>query len=218
MIDYTAARTAMVDGQIRPSDVTKFPIIQAFLATKREVFIPQDMQEIAYVGDHLALSSERMLLDARILAKMLEATNIQPNEMVLDIACGMGYSTAIIAHLAEAVVGIESDPTLVAKATENLANQSIDNAVIIKSDLTKAAPKHGPYDVIILQGSVEKIPETLLQQLNNGGRICAIFSTNQSGICRIGYKNNDKITWRNNFDATAPALAGFQLSHEFNFF
>lgn len=217
MTDYNTARTAMVDCQIRPSDVTKYPIIEAFLTTPREAYVPSDDRSIAYAGEHIALDNGRVLLDARTFAKMLDAVNVQPNELVLDLGCGLGYSTAIIATMAEAVVAVESDTDMATTATNTLSEQSIDNAFVTTGDLTQGNAKNGPYDVIILQGSIDEVPATLTGQLKDGGRICAIFRDGSFGECRIGYKSHNKLSWRTVFNASAPLINGFESKPEFKF-
>ncbi len=106
MTDFSTRRLMMVDTQIRPSDVTKFPIIDALLAVPREVYVPRDRRETAYMSDNLPIGSGRVILEPRTFAKFLDALNIQPDEAVLDLGCGLGYSTAVIARLAEAVVAV----------------------------------------------------------------------------------------------------------------
>jgi len=217
MTDYKTARTAMVDCQIRPSDVTKYPIIEAFLTTPREAYVPPGKRPVAYAGEHIALNNGRVLLDARTFAKMLDALNVQRNELVLDLGCGLGYSTAILAAMAEAVVAVESDTDMAAEASATLSDQSVDNAFVTSGDLTKGNAKNGPYDVIILQGAVEEIPDTLIDQLKDGGRICAIFRNGNYGECRIGYKSHQKLSWRAVFNASAPLIYGFETKPEFKF-
>jgi len=217
MTDYKTARTAMVDCQIRPSDVTKYPIIEAFLTTPREAYVPLGSRPVAYAGEHIALNNDRVLLDARTFAKMLDAVNVQRNELVLDLGCGLGYSTAILASMAEAVVAIESDTDMAAEASTTLSDQSVDNAFVTSGDLTKGNAKNGPYDVIIVQGAVEEIPDTLIDQLKDGGRICAIFRDGNYGACRIGYKSHQKLSWRAVFNASAPMINGFEVKPEFKF-
>jgi protein-L-isoaspartate(D-aspartate) O-methyltransferase len=217
MTDYNTARTTMVDCQIRPSDVTKYPIIEAFLTTPREAYVPLSDRPIAYAGEHIALNNGRVLLDARTFAKMLDALNVQPDELVLDLGCGLGYSTAIIATMAEAVVAVESDTGMAASATDTLSEQSVDNVFVTTGDLTQGNAKNGPYDVIILQGSVDEVPDTLTDQLKDGGRICAIFRDGSYGECRIGYKSHKKLSWRAVFNASAPLINGFESKPEFNF-
>lgn len=217
MTDYKLARTAMVDCQIRPSDVTKYPIIQAFLTTPREAYVPLNSRPVAYAGEHIALDDGRVMLDARTFAKMLDAVNVQPNELVLDLGCGLGYSTAILATMAEAVVAVESNAQMAAEASATLSEQSVDNALVTTGALTKGNAKNGPYDVIILQGAIDEIPNALTDQLKDGGRICAIFRDSAYGDCRIGYKSHQKLSWRTAFNASAPVIDGFESKPEFKF-
>jgi len=215
MSDYKTARTAMVDCQVRPSDVTKYPIIDALLSIPREAYVPLAKRPVAYAGEHIALSADRALLDARTFAKMLDAVNIQPTEMVLDIGCGLGYSTAVLAKMAEAVVSVESDADMAKEANETLTAQSVDNGFVTAGDLSQGNAKNGPYDVVILQGAVPEVPAALTDQIKDGGRICAILQDGPLGTCKIGYKSNGKVSWRTAFNATAPLLNGFETKTAF---
>jgi protein-L-isoaspartate(D-aspartate) O-methyltransferase len=217
MTDFQAAREAMVDCQVRPSDVTKYPIIDALLRTPRENFVPEAKQSIAYMGDHIAISDSRIILDPRTFAKMLDAVSIRSDEMVLDIACGTGYSTAIISHLAQVVVAIESDEALAKRAGETLAEADIDNAIVVNAALSAGAPKHGPYDVIFVEAAIQEFPETLVNQLKDGGRVVAIIGDGAMGQCQVGIKTGQKIAWRSEFDANAPLLEGFEKPEAFSF-
>lgn len=215
MSDYATRRVTMVDTQVRPSDVTKFPIIEAMLSVPREVYVPQDKREAAYVGENTVIGPGRVVLEARTLAKMLDALDIQPGELVLDLGAGYGYSAAVIARLCEAVVAIEEDAGLAAEAQRRLADQGVDNAAVIAGPLARGNAKHGPYDVITVEGGVEEIPADLLAQLKDGGRIGALFMEGALGIVRIGHKAEGRITWRFAFNATAPVLPGFAAAKAF---
>jgi len=217
MIDYKQAREAMVDCQVRPSDVTKYPIIAAMLDIPREAFVPEDKKQIAYIGEHIALSKKRMLLDARVFAKMLDVANIRDDELVLDVACGMGYSTAVLAKMAEAVIGVEDDPELANAAASALTDHGYDNAVIVSALPATGAPKHGPYNVIMLQGAFEVFPNSLASQLKEDGRVIGLQVKDGVCFCTSGTKSNGKISWRHEFDATAPVLEGFEKAREFTF-
>jgi protein-L-isoaspartate(D-aspartate) O-methyltransferase len=205
----------MVDTQVRPSDVTKFPIIDAMLSVPREAFVPSTMREAAYVGENLDIGGGRVLLEPRTLAKMLDVLDIKPTEVILDIAPGLGYSTAVLAHMAEFVIGVEDDESRAEEAQSILSEQGIDNAAIISGALVEGAAKSGPYDVIILQGAVEVLPDSLLAQLKDGGRIVSIFAEGDLGVVRIGYKMEQRINWRMAFNAGAPVLTGFAKKAEF---
>jgi protein-L-isoaspartate(D-aspartate) O-methyltransferase len=205
----------MVDTQVRPSDVTKFPIIDAMLQVPREVYVPRGLQEAAYVGENVQIAPDRVVLEARTLAKMLDALNIQPGEMVLDLGCGLGYSAAVIARLADTVVAVEEDVDLAAEAQRVLSQEGVDNAVVVAGPLAAGAAKHGPYDVITVEGGVEALPEALLAQLKDGGRIAAIFVDGALGTVRTGVKQDGRVVWRFAFNAAAPLLPGFERARGF---
>jgi protein-L-isoaspartate(D-aspartate) O-methyltransferase len=215
MSDYATRRTAMVDTQVRPSDVTKFPIIEAMLTVPREAFVPHDMREAAYMGKNLELGDGRVVLEPRTLAKMLDALDIQNNELVLDVGSAYGYSAAVIARMAEAVIAVEDDAGRVSEAQASLSELHYDNVVLHEGSLTDGAADHGPYDVMILQGGVEELPETLISQLKSGGRIACLFMKGNLGDVRIGQKTDAGITWRSIFNAGAPVLAGFERAEAF---
>ena len=215
MSDFENRRVMMVDTQVRPSDVTKFPIIDAMLSVPREIYVPDSRREAAYVGENLDIGQGRVVLEARSLAKLLEALDIQPDEMVLDLGCGLGYSAAVIARLADTVVAIEEDEALAAEAGRILSQEGVDNALVIHGPLALGAAKHAPYDVITVQGGIEQFPETLVAQVRDGGRIGAVFMDGALGIAMIGFKKDGKVTWRAAFNAAAPVLAGFSKVRAF---
>ncbi|WP_297767815.1 protein-L-isoaspartate O-methyltransferase [uncultured Roseovarius sp.] len=210
MTDYAARRTTMVDTQVRPSDVTKFPIIDAMLAVPREAFVPTSLREAAYLGENLDIGDGRVMLDPRTLAKMLDALDIEGDDLVLDIGPTFGYSSAVIARMAEAVVGVEDSAAMVEEAQRTLAEQGADNVVMHEAPLVDGAPDHGPYDVITLQGAVAHLPETVTDQLKEGGRIACLFMEGALGVARIGYKIDGRMNWRYAFNAAAPIMPGFE--------
>ena len=172
MSDFAARRTMMVDTQIRPSDVTKFPIIDAMLKIPREDFVPAARREAAYMDGNIDLGNGRVVLEPRTLAKMLDALDIGNSELVLDVGPGFGYSSAVIAHMAEAVVAVEEDEAMAGEAQEALSLAHVDNVVVHHGPLNGGAAQHGPYDVIVLQGGITVLPETLAEQLKDGGAHC----------------------------------------------
>lgn len=215
MSEFASRRVMMVDTQVRPSDVTKFPIIDAMLSVPRETFVPDDKREAAYVGENLTLAPGRVVLEPRTLAKLLDALDIQPTELVLDVGCGLGYSAAVIARLAETVVAVEEDETLAADAQRILSEEGVDNAIVIAGKLVEGSAKCAPYDVITIEGGVEEVPAAILAQLKDGGRIGAIFMEKSVGTARIGYKSAGQMTWRSVFNAAAPVIPGFAKPRSF---
>ncbi len=207
----------MVDTQVRPSDVTKFPIIEAMLRIPREIFVPSDRREAAYVGENVDLGGGRVVLEPRTLAKMLDAVDIQPDELVLVVGAGLGYSSALAAHLAEAVIALEEIPDLAKEAERALGEFGADNVAVVEGALSEGAAKHGPYDVILIEGAVEHMPDVLTNQLKDGGRIVAIFQEGALGVVRVGYRIDGRVHWRFSFNAGAPVIAGFEARRAFVF-
>lgn len=215
MSDFAARRTTMVDTQVRTSDVTKFPVIDAMLTIPREEFVPASRRSVAYSGENLDIGHGRVLLEPRTLAKMVDALDIQPDELVLDLACGYGYSAAVMARMAEAVVAIEDDAELASEAEQRLSEAGIDNVAVLHAPLTEGAPKQGPYDVILIEGAVQDIPAAIVEQLREGGRVAALFVEGALGVARIGTQQNGQLSWRYSFNAKAPMLPGFGLQRGF---
>lgn len=215
MTDFAARRTMMVDTQVRPSDVTKFPIIEAMLSVPREDFVPNALREAAYMSENLELGAGRVMLEPRTLAKMLDALDIAGDHLVLDVGTGYGYSSAVIARMAEAVVALEEDEDLARDAQQALMDAGADNVITHTGPLVDGAPDHGPYDVIVLQGGVSDVPDALMDQLKDGGRIAALFVEGALGEVRIGYKRDGQVTWRRAFNAGAPVMNGFKRENAF---
>ena len=207
----------MVDTQVRPSDVTKFPIIEAMLSVPRENHVPAAQREAAYMGENIELGDNRVVLEPRSFAKMLDALAISQDELVLDVACALGYSSAVIAQMAEAVVAVESDEAMAAEAQEALSAGGVDNVVVHTGAMNEGAPKHGPYDVLIVEGGVAQVPDALVAQLKDGGRMACLFMDGALGEVRIGHKRDGQMSWRMAFNAAAPILPGFERNAAFQF-
>jgi protein-L-isoaspartate(D-aspartate) O-methyltransferase len=205
----------MVDTQIRPADITKFPIIDAMLKVRREVFVPDQMRQTAYTDSIVYLGGDRIVLDPRSFGKMLDAVNIQGDELVLDIGSGLGYSAAVIGKVCEAVVALEEDDDMASNSETILATEGCLNVAVLQGTLSEGAAKHAPFDVIVIEGAVEEISDELVTQLADGGRIAAIFSQKSQGVLRVGYKTQGKISWRFVCNAYAPVLAGFHKTQSF---
>lgn len=216
MTDFAQRRTVMVDTQVRPSDVTKFPVIQAMLTIPREEFVPPAKRAVAYSGENLDIGHGRVLLEPRTLAKMVDALDIQPQDLVLDLACGYGYSSAVISRMAEAVVAIEDHEEMASEAERRLAEAGVFNVAVLNAPLAEGAPKQGPYDAILIGGAVEEVPGAISDQLKEGGRIAALFSEGRLGVVRIGHRLNGRVNWRYAFNAHAPVLAGFAKERGFS--
>ncbi|MDO5530040.1 MAG: methyltransferase domain-containing protein [Paracoccus sp. (in: a-proteobacteria)] len=216
MVDYAARRMMMVDTQVRPNDVTKLPVIEAMLHTPRETFLPEAQRELAYLGENVPLGPGRVMLEPRSIGKLLDALNVQPGDLVLDIGCGYGYSSALLARMAAAVVAVEDAPDLADAAEANLAAVGAHGAVVTSGPLLDGAAAQAPYDVIVISGgAVAEIPQALTAQLREGGRIGAIFMEGRLGAARIGHMVGGTVSWRFAFNASAPLLPGFEREKGF---
>ena len=215
MTDFSTRRVTMVDTQVRPSDVTKFPIIAAMLSVPRESFVPDAQREAAYVGLNLEFAAGRVMLEPRTLAKMLDFLDISPNDHVLDVGAGLGYGAAVLAEIGAKVVALEADAATSAAARSRLAVYGGERVKVVTAPLADGAAADAPFDVILIEGGVEQVPAALIAQLTEGGRIAAIFMQDALGIVRTGLKQDGVVTWRFAFNATAPILPGFAAVWKF---
>ena len=215
MFDMSAARAHMVESQIRTSDVTDLALLGAFRSVPRENFVPKSQMALAYGDAHIQLDENRIMLRPRDFAKMVQAADIQPNEVVLDVACARGYSTAIMAQLADTVVGLETNEDCVTRATDLLVTAGVTNAAVVKGELKSGASEHGPFDVIFINGAVSTVPKTWLGQLANNGRLICIVQDGPIGRVTVFQKTGDAVGERIIFDASAPHLVGFETQAEF---
>ena len=217
MANYSLQRTNMVESQVRPSDITDRRITRAMLAVPREMFVPASMRPLAYMDGALRVSSgdsgsstgPRYILPPRTFAKLIQLANIEAGDVVLDVGCATGYSTAVLARMAQTVVGLEQQKELADRAGKTMSDLEIDNAVVVHGTLTDGVAKEGPYDAIILEGAVETIPEGLMAQLKVGGRLVAILQSSGSARATAWFKTDTKTDTRAAFDASAALLPGF---------
>jgi protein-L-isoaspartate(D-aspartate) O-methyltransferase len=220
MIDFAAARRMMVDGQVRTADVTDLRLLDAMLELPRERFFPEDKASLAYLDLDIAVSEAgapvRRLLKPMVLAKLIQAATVEETDHVLDVGCATGYSTAVLARLAGAVVGVEEEATLARAAASALTASGIANAQVVKGPLTRGCPEQGPYDVILLQGSGELVPDALFAQLKEGGRLACVMGRGP-GKAMLYRRIGGELSGRAIFDAAAAPLPGFAKPPEFVF-
>ena len=220
MNDFDVSRLNMVESQVRCNGITDGRLIDAMSEVPRERFVGPGKQSLAYMDACVSIGDEtvnRYLIEPRVFAKMLQLAAISTEDVVLDVGCASGYSTAILSHLARAVVAVESHDGLSELANANLTSLSIDNAAVVTASLTEGVARQAPYDVIIINGRVETIPQALLDQLNEGGRLVAVVGTATSARARLYVRNDDKISSRDDFDAQIVALPGFERKPSFVF-
>jgi len=209
------ARFNMIEAQVRVNDVTDARILAALDAVPREKFVPTAARALAYADVPVAVAPGRYLLDPRSFAKMLNLAQVGAGDRVLDVGSATGYSAAVLARLADSVVALEQDAELVRAASQLLADVQ-GKVEVVQGGLVEGAKGQGPYDVIFVNGAIEQVPETLLGQLAEGGRLVAVIKDGQSQAW-LYVKENGQVGRRPDFDADVPVLAGFKKAMGFIF-
>jgi len=212
-----AARTHMIDCQLRPNEVNDERIIAAIAAVPRENFVPKAKRSVAYVDEDLRISDGRFLMEPVVFARLLVAANIQQSDLVLNVGCGTGYGAAVMAGLADAVVALEENEKLSGLAEEKLSSLDVMNVATVKGELAKGVAKQGPYDVIYIEGAVEEVPAALINQLKDGGRLVCVKMSGGVGRAHLITMKQGQIEERNLFDANVEALPGFTVKEAFVF-
>ncbi|GAA2866652.1 protein-L-isoaspartate(D-aspartate) O-methyltransferase [Aminobacter niigataensis] len=221
--DFSERRVKMVDGQVRTTDVTDAAILSAMLSVPREAFVDSAQRELAYIDEDLRYGvtadsdQPRYLMEPSPFAKLAQLAEIGPRDFVLDVGSGTGYSAAVLSKLAISVIALESDPTLAATATSTLSSLGCDNVVVVSGPLAAGYASQAPYDVIFVGGSVEQVPDALLAQLKEGGRLVAVEGRGNAGVASVYLKADGNVTARRAFNAAVKPLPGFNRTREFEF-
>lgn len=210
MPDYAAQRRNMVDSQVRPSDVPDRRIQAAMAEVPRERFVPAARRAMAYAETAVEVVPGRFLLEPRTLAKLIALAEVDGEDRVLVVGCTTGYSTAVLARLAKKVMGLETDADLVRVATEALPAVGAANTEVVQGSLGDGHKPGAPYDVILIDGAVETVPEAILAQLAEGGRLVTVVQEGTQGRAHLFLKTQGHAGDRPEFDAVAPLLPGFR--------
>ena len=219
--DFRELRVNMVDTQIRTTDVTDLAVLDAFLAVPREEFVPAHRRELAYIDEDqlLAETAEgaRYLMEPSPAARLVQLALVKKQDVILDIGCGTGYLAAVLSQLASSVIALESNPDFVAVASDKLQALGCDNVVVVSGELTAGYAKEAPFDVIIIEGAVDFVPEALQAQLRDGGRLVAIEGQGNMGVAHVYVKEDGIVSRRGVFNAAVKPLPGFRHAAEFVF-
>lgn len=227
MVDFDQQRLTMVESQLRPNEVTDRRLLAAMRMLPRERFVPERLSLLAYMDESVEVfpaidgAPARFLLPPMVLARLVQLAAVEPKDHVLDIGCATGYSTAVLACLGRRVVGLEPEPELAETARRMLRELAIENATIVEGALAAGTPEDGPYDVILLNGSIEEIPASVLGQLREGARLAAILASGANsarpGKAFLFVKIDGEASGLPHFDAGARALPGFSRAPAFAF-
>jgi len=226
MIDFARQRLTMVETQLRPNEVTDTRLLAAMGTLPRDRFVPERLRVFSYMDEGIEVfpsidgAPARFLLAPMVLARLIQLAAVEPEDAVLDIGCMTGYSTAVLAKLGRSVVGVEAEPELAKAARGALRDLGLANTDIFEGPLASGYPKKGPYDVILLNGSVPAPPQALLAQLTEGGRLAAILSRGGYGAQGKAYlfvSAGGEASGVPHFDAGAPQLPGFSPTPVFSF-
>jgi protein-L-isoaspartate(D-aspartate) O-methyltransferase len=219
MTDFAAARRNMVDGQVRTADVTDLRIISAMLEVPRERFVPPQAASLAYLDLDLGVGEgaqgTRRLLKPMVLAKLIQAADIAPTDLVLDAGCATGYTAALLARIAGQVVALEQDAGLVEAARAELS--SLPNVSVVSGPLSEGWPQAAPYDVVLVEGATEVTPQALCRQLKDGGRLVCVLGLGPGAKAMLYRRSGEEVGSRPIFDAAAAVLPGFVKPPAFAF-
>lgn len=223
MADFDQQRLNMVESQIRPSNITDRRIIRAMADLPRERFLPESCWPLAYHDGPLLIPldgyqhGKRVELAPRDLARLVHEAEIQKTDTVLNVGSATGYSSAVLAELCDTVIGLESDQHLAESAGETLTALSIDNAAIMSGPLASGYAKSGPYDVIVVQGAMARLPDQLIAQLKDGGRLVGVLASDEIGHACCWRRIGDSVSKRVCFEVFVPILPGFEREEAFSF-
>lgn len=207
---FETARINMVKSQILPQRITNKLLVEIISDIPRHIFVPEDKQGIACIDGKIMVGTSRYMLPPMIFAKMLEELDLQGNETVLDIACGTGYSSAILSKLCKKVTAVESNSELASKAHMNFNKLGIKNIIIIDNILAEGHQEGQPYEAIVINGAVKEVPKALFDQLNENGKLVAVVSTNSNlGKIVVFQKTNGKVFQNEIFETNLPIIEDF---------
>ena len=219
-MDLDQARFNMIEQQIRPWEVLDPQVLELLMAVRREDFVPTAHRALAFVDMEIPTGHApgQVMLAPRVQARLVQDLAVKKTDKVLEIGCGTGYTTALLAHLGAQVLALEIDAALAQQAQANLQRAGVANAQVRQADGSRGAASDGPFDVILLSGSVAEVPQTLLEQLSVGGRLAAIVGDEPMMRATVITRSGAQSFVRTQpWDANAPRLSGFAETPAFQF-
>ncbi|MGH6939374.1 protein-L-isoaspartate O-methyltransferase family protein [Hypericibacter sp.] len=216
-MDYSALRRRMVESQLRTNKITDDAVLDAMGEVPRELFVPRALKSVAYLDEDLQIAPGRYLMEPMVLGRLLHLAEVKASDQALVIGCGNGYSAAVLARFANSVVAVESDAALAQRAQELLAELGATNVSLVRGPLTAGHPAKAPYDVILIDGAVQEIPDPIAAQLSVGGRLVAVLQADGPGRAILATRAEAGLSQRVVFDCSVPPLPGFAKAPSFVF-
>ncbi|MBV8186532.1 MAG: protein-L-isoaspartate O-methyltransferase [Alphaproteobacteria bacterium] len=219
MTDFAVARRNMIDGQLRPNRVTNDRLLAAVGDLPRERFLPDALRAVAYADDDVPLGNGRFLMEPMVLGRLIQALQAQPEDRALIVGAGRGYGAALMSRLVKSVVAVESDAMLAAAAEQTAKELGLDRVRRVVGPMEAGAADAAPYDVILIEGAVRLVPDALLEQLAEGGRLTTVLAgpPGAMGVAQLFIKQGGVTSGRALFEAGTPLLPGFTPPPRFTF-
>ncbi|MAQ06520.1 MAG: protein-L-isoaspartate O-methyltransferase [SAR116 cluster bacterium] len=217
-MEFETARKNMVLSQLKPNKVTDERVLDAFLQVPREIFVKKTQSKHCYIDEHLMINKKRYLLNPVVLARLIQSLELNRDKTILCLGSGIGYSLVILSFLAGTVIGIDTDKKLVDDSSRIILSLNVDNVAILQNSIDKGYSQQAPYDAILIEGSVKKVPEIILNQLNENGKLATVEGQSDNHGHAVVYKKIDKNFVRSYlFDTNVPILHSFVDRFTFKF-
>ncbi len=217
-MDFSFLRKNMVDCQLKPNKIINLNLIDAFLKVPREIFVNKKNINQCYLDVNIDLTKNRFLLNPMVSARLIQSLNISKDDTILTIGSGVGYNSVILSYLCNTVIGIESIKSFYDLSSDILIKLQVNNVVFIKTKIEIGYSDQQPYDCIIIEGGVNHVPNEILNQLSENGRLVAVeIKEGNVGKATIYQRYGKEFTKKYLFDAYVPVFDGFKKKQNFNF-
>jgi protein-L-isoaspartate(D-aspartate) O-methyltransferase len=219
MTDFALARRNMIDGQLRPNRVTNAELLTAIADLPRERFLPDTLRSVAYADNDVPLGAGRYLMEPMVLARLIQTLQPRHGDRALILGAGRGYGAALLARLVKLVTAVESDPALAGAGGQIAKEMGLVNIHWVTGKPEQGAPAAAPYDVVLIEGAVQQVPQAILDQLAEGGRLAVVLSgaPGALGVAQLFVKEGGVTSGRPLFEAGTPLLPGFAPPPRFTF-
>ncbi len=216
-MEETTLNKNMVEGQIKPINGMNEQLLSTFFSLDRNDFMPDKMKKMSYMEMNIILENKRTILKPEIIAKIALYVDLKANENVLILGSSTGYLSAVLSFQAETVIVVEQDELLLKNSESAIKKNNINNVVFIKNEITKGYSDQSPFNAIIIEGAIQEVPTNILNQLDEGGRLLAIFQEGDICSAKLLWKNGNLINDQKLFNCSVPVLDAFKKKNSFSF-